>query len=166
MIHLEFRASGAMLGGHEGKRMHRFDQAITKFSWGAIATGITLSVLGDVGGAIAQMRPTTTEKLSTNAPVLLSQRFECRQVAPSQGTPFYSALPQQQRPPYSYLPRGSRVSVDITSTATRAPDGRFYQFVTSPYNGRNTVTGYIPVQFQAQTGQFRNTLEPCRRRMW
>lgn len=154
-----------MSGGHEGRCMQRFEQLTGTLRWIAIATGIIVSLVGDGGSANAQIIP-TTKNLPTAPPLLLTQRFECRQVVPTQGTPFYSSLPQQQRSPYSYLPRGARVSVDITSTATRAPDGRFYQFVTSPYNGRNTVTGYIPVQFQSQNGQLRNTLEPCRRRMW
>ncbi|MDX2239912.1 MAG: hypothetical protein NW224_04435 [Leptolyngbyaceae cyanobacterium bins.302] len=146
--------------------MGRFNQVARRFRAMAIAAGMTIAVSGEICGAIAQVAPTTATFQPTS-PVLLAQRFECRQVVPSQGAPFYSSLPQQQRPPYDYLPRGARVSVDLTSPSIRAPDGRFYQFVTYPFNGRNTVTGYIPVQIQNQNGQPRNTLEACRRKiMW
>lgn len=100
-----------------------------------------------------------------DSPVLMSQRLDCRQVAPERGAAFYSTLPQQRRAPNDVLPRGSRVSLDVTANAILAPDGQFYHFVTYPFGSPNTVTGYIPVQTQTQAG-FRTTLEPCRRRMW
>jgi hypothetical protein len=132
---------------------------IKQSNWMIGGTGRTIAGFVGAGSVLAG----TT--IAAAQPVLLAQQFACRQVVPAQ-VPFYSTLPQQQqRPPFDFLPRGSRVSVDLTSPAIRAADGRFYQFVTSPYNSRNTVTGYIPVQFQ-QNGQFRNSLEPCRRRMW
>lgn len=146
--------------------MRRFSHATRRLKKMAIAVGITIAVSGEMDGAIAQASPKTATFQPTS-PILLAQRLECRQVAPAQGAPFYSSLPQQQRPPYDYLPQGARVSVDLTSSAIRAPDGRNYQFVTYPFNGRNTVTGYIPVQIQSQNGQTRNTLEACRRKiMW
>ncbi len=98
-------------------------------------------------------------------PVLMAQQFDCRQVAPERGAAFYSTLPQQSRAASDILPRGSRVSLDVTSGAIRAPDGLFYHFVTYPFGSANTVTGYIPVQTRTSNG-VRNTLEPCRRRMW
>lgn len=127
--------------------------------WMILGAEVTIASLVSAGSFLEG----TT--IAVAQPMLLAQQFACRQVVPAQ-VPFYSTLPQQQqRPPFDFLPRGSRVSVDLTAPAIRAPDGRFYQFVTSPYNSRNTVTGYIPVQFQ-QNGQQRNSLEPCRRRMW
>lgn len=111
--------------------------------------------------------PSAVAQSVLRSPQLLAQRLECRQVVPQRGAAFYSTLPQsQQASPSDYLPRDSRVSVDVTSTAIQAPDGRFYQFVTYPFGAQNTVAGYIPVQTQTPNGGLRNTLEPCRRRMW
>lgn len=117
--------------------------------------------------AIAQPQPDSTnvEWLRGKAPILLAQQGECRQVALAGGAPFYSTLPQPQRTPVDFLAKGARVS--YIANSVRGGDGQYYQFVTSPFGGRNTVTGYIPVQYTDRNGAFRNTLEACRRRiMW
>lgn len=133
--------------------------------WGS-AIGLMVSVSGGMGfKAQLSMAADRPHNASVRTVILLSQRLECRQVAPERGAPFYSTLPQQSRAASDFLPQGSRVSLDTASGAIRAADGLFYYFVTYPFNSSNTVTGYIPVQTRTSNG-VRTTLEQCRRRMW
>ena len=109
---------------------------------------VRLSCWGVLGSAIAlPLLPT---------PTALAQPVDCRQVAHNQGAPFYDVLPQRTTLPDFTLAKGNRVRIDPGSAEIRGGDGRAYWFVTSPYNGQNTVTGFVPVQINVN-GSWRKT---------
>lgn len=133
--------------------------------WGS-AIGLIVGLSGGMGFRLQLVvAADIADDALIKTEILLAQRLECRQVAPERGAPFYSTLPQQGRTASDFLPHRSRVSLDTTAGAIRAPDGQFYHFVTYPFGSPNTVTGYLPVQTRTANG-VRTTLEQCRRRMW
>jgi hypothetical protein len=141
-------------------------QGLSGVKWWGSAIGLMLGLSGELGlSSPMAIAAHVANAASSRTEMLLSQRLECRQVAPERGAPFYSTLPQQSRAANDFLPQRSRVSLDTTAGAIRAPDGQFYHFVTYPFGSPNTVTGYIPVQTRTANG-VRTTLDQCRRRMW
>ncbi|MDX2228453.1 MAG: hypothetical protein NW220_02360 [Leptolyngbyaceae cyanobacterium bins.349] len=142
--------------------MIRLIDATKAWGWHIMATTLIVCSRSYAVSAIAPSAPLTTPDVSPR----LAQQIECRQVIIRGGAPFFPTLPQRPTTASDVLPLGSRVGMDVTTLPIRAPDGQSYRFVTSPFNSSSTTAGYIPVRFVDRDGVFKETLGPCRRRMW